>query len=114
LDPTLRPGIRKALEPHRAPGGSLLARRRNLRQNQGTLAYRYRAADKERKTVDFLLRAKRDVAAAKAFFRRAFGRQGGLPDKISLNGYQASHRAAKEALGNIPMEINARSGPQDI
>jgi transposase-like protein len=48
--------------------------------------------------VDFLLRAKRDVAAAKAFFRRAFAKHGRLPQKITLDGYQASHRAARELL----------------
>ena len=66
---------------------------------KGRWTYLYRAVDKEGKTVDFLLRAKRDVAAAKAFFRLAFRRQGRLPLKITLDGYQASHRAAKEALG---------------
>ena len=65
---------------------------------KGRWTYLYRAVDKEGKTVDFLLRANRDVAAAKAFFRRAFRRQGRLPHKITLDGYQASHRAAKEAL----------------
>ena len=62
---------------------------------KGRWTYPYRAVDKEGKTVDFLLRAKRDIAA---FFRRAFRGQGRLPHKITL-GYQASHRAAKEALG---------------
>jgi len=66
---------------------------------KGRWTYLYRAVDKEGKTVDFLLRAKRDVAAAKAFLRRAFKRQGRLPHKITLDGYQASHRAAKEVLG---------------
>ena len=98
MDPTLCPGIRKALEPLRPPRGSVLARRRNLRR----WTYLYRAVDKEGKTVDFLLRAKRDVAAAKAFFRRAFMGQGRLPHKITLDGYQASHRAAKEALDEHP------------
>ena len=69
---------------------------------KGRWIYLYRAVDKEGKTVDFLLRAKRDVAAAKAFFRRAFSAQGRLPHKITLDGYQASHRAAKEALGEHP------------
>ena len=65
---------------------------------KGSWKYLYRAVDKAGATVDFLLRAKRDVAAAKAFFRRAFEAQGRLPQKITLDGYQASHRAARECL----------------
>ena len=66
---------------------------------KGSWTYLYRAVDSAGKTVDFLLRAKRDVAAAKAFFRRAFESQGRLPRAITLDGYQASHRAAREILG---------------
>jgi transposase-like protein len=66
---------------------------------KGRWTYLDRAVDKEGKTVDFLLRAKRDVAAAKAFFRRAFKGQGRLPRQITLDGYQSSHRAAREILG---------------
>jgi transposase-like protein len=66
---------------------------------KGRWTYLYRAVDKQGKTVDFLLRAKRDVAAAKAFFRRAFKSQGRLPRAITLEVYQASRRAAREILG---------------
>jgi transposase-like protein len=66
---------------------------------KGRWTYLYRAIDSAGKTVDFLLRAKRDVAAAKAFFRRALKSQGRLPRAITLDGYQASHRAAREFLG---------------
>src|ERR1700761_4566688 len=69
---------------------------------RGRWTYLYRAVDKEGNTVDFLLRAKRDVDAAKAFFRRALQRQGQLPHKITLDGYQASHRGAAEALSQHP------------
>jgi transposase-like protein len=65
---------------------------------KGRWTYLYRAVDKAGKTVDFLLSARRDVAAAKAFFRRAFETQTRLPQKITLDGYQASHRAAREFL----------------
>jgi len=66
---------------------------------KGRWTYLYRAVDKEGKTVDFLLRAKRDVAAAKAFFGRAFKSHGRLPRSITRDGYQASHRTAREFLG---------------
>ena len=46
---------------------------------KGRWTYLYRTVDSDGKTFDFLLRAKRDVAAAKAFFRRAFKGQGRLP-----------------------------------
>ena len=65
---------------------------------KGRWTYLYRAVDKEGKTIDFVLRAKRDVVAAKAFFRQAFKSQGRLPRVITLDGYQASHRAAREIL----------------
>jgi transposase-like protein len=65
---------------------------------KGRWTYLYRAVDSNGKTIDFLLRAERDVAAAKAFFRRAFESQGRLPRAITLDGYQASHRAAREFL----------------
>ena len=60
-----------------------------------------RSTKKERPSISCFA-PKRDVAAAKAFFRKAFRVQGGLPHKITLDGYQASHRAAKEALGEHP------------
>ena len=65
---------------------------------KGRWTYLYRAVDKQGKPVDFLLRAKRDVTAAKAFFRRAFKSQGRLPRAITLDGYQTSHRAVREFL----------------
>jgi transposase-like protein len=65
---------------------------------KGRWTYLYRAVDSNGKTVNFLLGAKRDVVAAKAFFRRVFKNQGRLPRVITLDGYQASHRAAREIL----------------
>ena len=63
---------------------------------------------KEGKTVDVLLRAKRDVAAAKAFFRRAFRGHGRLPHKITLDGYQAS-RLSLFVDGAIEIQVQRPS-----
>ena len=65
---------------------------------KGRWTYIYRAVDKAGTTVDILLRAKRGVAAAKALFHRASKTQGRLSQKTTLDGYQASHRAAREVL----------------
>jgi putative transposase len=50
----------------------------------GQWKYLYRAVDRDVATVDFLLTAKRDLAAARRFLERAIG-QHGLPDKITID-----------------------------
>jgi transposase-like protein len=52
--------------------------------------------DRNGQTVDFRLSPKRDVAAAKAFFRKALRTRGRAPISITLDGYAASHRAVRE------------------
>src|SRR6185437_14285038 len=81
---------------------------------KGRWTYLYRAVDKEGRTVDFLLRAKRDVAAAKAFFQLAFRRQSRLPLKITSTVIRPHIAQPKRPWTNIPMEINARSDRQNI
>jgi transposase-like protein len=56
--------------------------------------YLYRAVDKHGKTVDFLLRRDRRIAAAQAFFRKALGSTlPRAPRKVTLDGHVPSHRA---------------------
>ncbi len=62
---------------------------------KGKWTYLYRAVDKQSKTIDFLLSEKRDKAAAKRFFIKAIGNNG-EPEKITLDGYEASHQAVFE------------------
>src|SRR6202035_3626057 len=78
---------------------------------RGGWAYLYRAVDREGKTVDFRLSTRRDVAAAKAFFRKAIRSQGSTPRTITLDGYAASHRAVGEvtAAGQLAADTKLRS-----
>ena len=62
----------------------------------GVWHYSYRAVDRAGRTVDFRLSTRRDVAAAKACFRKAIKNQQCLPRTITLDGYAPSHRAVRE------------------
>src|ERR1700723_309400 len=78
---------------------------------RGKGVYLYRAVDGAGQTVDFRLSGKRDVGAAKAFFREAIKRQGSTPRTITLDGYAASHRAVREMKsdGQLPADTKVRS-----
>jgi transposase-like protein len=63
---------------------------------RGTWNFLYRAVDKHGKTVDFLLRPDRSIAAAQAFFRKALSTSfPRWPRKITLDGHKQSHLALR-------------------
>ena len=72
----------------------------------GQWKYLYRAVDKQRATVDFLLRAKRDHAAARAFFERAIGLHD-VPEKISIDksGTNTAAIVSMQADSGLPIEM---------
>jgi transposase-like protein len=65
--------------------------------------YLYRAVGRAGNTVEFRLSPRRDVAAAKASFRKAIKGQGSKPRTVTLNGYAASHRAVREMKGDVEL-----------
>jgi transposase-like protein len=78
---------------------------------RGKWVYLYQAVDKAGQTIDFRLSRTRDVAAAKAFFKKAIRHEGRPPHTITLDGYAASHRAVREMQedGLLPKRTKLRS-----
>lgn len=71
----------------------------------GKWIYLYRAVDSHGNTVDFLLRARRDMNAAKAFFQKAF-KSNPLPEKVTIDK-SGSNKAALDFL-NDELEKDAQ------
>jgi transposase-like protein len=62
---------------------------------RGRWRYLYRAVNKQGLTVDFLLSEDRDTEAAKRFLTQAINRRGS-PERITVDGYPATHAALSE------------------
>ena len=63
-------------------------------------AYLYRAVDEAGQIVDVLLREKRDIESARAFFEQAIKRRGVIPKEVITDKYRAYVRAVKQHAPN--------------
>ena len=66
--------------------------------------YLYRAVDRAGHTIDFLLRAHRDVAAARCFFERAIDLHG-VPEKITIDKSGANTTAILDMCADSGVNI---------
>jgi hypothetical protein len=104
LGESLCAGVREAMQSLRTAHEYFLAR--GHIEVRGKWNYLYRAVDKHGKTVDFLLRPDRAIAAAQAFFRKALATSlPRWPRKITLDGHVPSHLALRlSTAGGSEME----------
>ena len=78
---------------------------------KGEDKYLYRAIDSTGQTIDFLLTAKRDTAAAKRFLRKAIDASGNAMPRVMKVDRNPAYPAALEALktdGRIPRRVALR------
>lgn len=73
----------------------------------GQWKYLYRAVDRLGQTIDFLLTARRDVAAARRFFERAIG-QHDVPEKITIDKSGANTAAVRGLIADSGVTIELR------
>jgi putative transposase len=90
------PLIEKMARKHKRPVGVSWRMDETYIKVKGVWKYLYRAVDKQGKTVDFLLTAKRDMASAKRFFDKAMEANGD-PDKVAMDK-SGANKAAMDAI----------------
>ena len=74
---------------------------------KGVWKYLYRAVDKEGKTIDFLLAAKRDKAAAMRFFEKAI-HDNGTPEKVTMDKSGANKSAIDQIIEDKTIYVTVR------
>ena len=87
---------REEARKHKNPVGCCWRTDETYNKVEGVWKYLYRGIDKQGKTIDFLLTAKRDMAAAKRFFDKAMGANGD-PDKVAMDT-SGANKAAIDAI----------------
>jgi transposase-like protein len=66
---------------------------------RGRWAYLYRAIDRDSNLVDTMLSERRDMAAARAFFRSPKAAAGVVPGQVTTDGHGSCPRAIRSTLG---------------
>ncbi|MFL9912792.1 IS6 family transposase [Paraburkholderia sp. RL17-337-BIB-A] len=74
---------------------------------KGQWKYFYRAVDKAVKTIDFLLRAKRDKVAAQCFFEESIA-QKGAPERVTIDKSDSNLAALQAVNAEREMPIQIR------
>ena len=92
------PELGRRLRPHLRPGGRTWHVDETYIRVGGGWRSLYRAVDGAGQTVEFLLSATRDAAAARRFFARALGRGRGTTPRVVVTDRLASYRTALERL----------------
>jgi transposase-like protein len=105
------PEINKRIRPHLKMSGASCRVDETYIKVEKTCKYLYRAVDKEGQTIEFMLSAKRDVSAAKRFFKkmmRAEHRR--LPFSISVDKNAAYPEAfsTSQAEKIVPKDCKLR------
>ena len=86
------PLLEKIFRKHKRPVGGSWRMDETYIKVKGIWKYLYRAVDRDGKTIDFLLTAKRDKAAAKRFFDKAM-QANGVPEKVAMDKSGANKAA---------------------
>ncbi|UIF88077.1 IS6 family transposase (plasmid) [Cupriavidus necator] len=92
----LLPMLEKAFRRRQRPVGNSWRMDETYILVKGQWKYLYRAVDKAGKTIDFLLRARRDTAAARRFFEKAIA-QNGAPKTVTVDK-SGANLAALQAI----------------
>lgn len=101
------PLLEKVFRKHKRPVSGSWRMDETYIKVKGAWKYLYRAVDKEGKTVDFLLTAQRDKAAALRFFEKAL-KVSGVPEKVTMDKSGANKAAMDEINGRGETPIIVR------
>ena len=93
------PLLEKTFRKYKRPVGGSWRMDETYIKVKGVRKYLYRSVDRDGKTIDFLLTAKRDKAAAKRFFDKAM-QANSVPEKVTMDKSGANKAAIDEINAN--------------
>ncbi|WP_412524095.1 IS6 family transposase [Burkholderia sp. S-53] len=103
------PVLEQAFRRRKRPVGKSWRMDETYIKVNGAWKYLYRAVDKDGNTIDFLLRARRDKAAARRYFEKSIA-QNCMPETVTIDKSGANLAALKDlnATREQPIKIRQR------